>query len=41
MFDDELIVANVNSIQYIEGVLDEEENARAENLLSCGSKDER
>ena len=41
MFDDQLIIANVDSIQYIEGVLDEKEDARAEEFLGCSSEDKR
>lgn len=41
MFDDQLIIADVDSIQYIEGVLDEKEDARAEEFLGCSSEDKR
>ena len=41
MFDYQLVIANVDSVQYIEGVFDEEEDAGAKDFLGCSREDER
>ena len=40
LFDNQLIIANVDPVEYIKGMLDEQEDARPKDFLRGGGKDE-
>ena len=39
LFNNQLIIANVDPVEYIKGMLDEQEDARPKNFLRGGGKD--
>ena len=38
VFYDKLVIANINTVQYVVRMFDEEEYARTENFLTCRGK---